>query len=147
MSWTMEASVTIDAPPAAVWAVLVDLDSYPEWNRYARSAVGDLRVGGEVEIEVPQRGEKYAPMNNRVTELVENQRLCWQSLGWFRFLVYGVRCRTLEAQPDGSTLFREVETQHGPLSGLIERSMGEQLLRGLQTECDSLKERVEAGAT
>jgi len=141
--WSHEAFVTINASPPDVWKVLVDIDRYPQWNRYATSAVGDLRIGGEVEINVPRQGEKRGPVNNRVTELVVNQRLCWRSLSWYRFLVYGVRCRHLEEQSDGSTVFREVETMHGPLAGVIQRAMGKQLLRGIQTECDSLKQEVE----
>ena len=141
--WKHEADVTIDASPQDVWKVLVDLARYPEWNRYATSAVGDLRVGGEVKIIVPRQGEKRGPVNNRVTEIVIDERLCWRSLSWYRYLVYGVRCRHLEGQPDGSTVFREVEAMHGPLAGLVKRLMAAQLLRGLQTECDSLKQEVE----
>jgi hypothetical protein len=140
---TQQAQVSIQAPPHDVWRVLVDIDRYPQWNRYATSAVGDLRVGGDVKIMVPRAKGKRGPVNNRVTELVADERLCWRSLSWYRFLVYGVRCRHVEAQPDGSTVFREVETMHGLLAGLVERTMGPQLLAGLQTECDSLKEEVE----
>ncbi len=145
--WSHEAFVTINASPPDVWKVLVDIDRYPKWNRYATSAVGELRVGGEVEINVPRQGEKRGPVNNRVTELVVDQRLCWRSLSWYRLLVYGVRCRHLEAQSDGSTVFREVETMHGPLAGVIQRAMATQLLRGIQTECDSLKQEVERAGT
>ncbi len=145
--WSHEAFVTINASPPDVWKVLVDIDRYPQWNRYATSAVGELRVGGEVEINVPRQGGKREPVNNRVTELIVNQRLCWRSLSWYQFLVYGVRCRHLELQSDGSTMFREVETMHGPLAGVIQRTMGTQLLRGIQTECDSLKQEVERVST
>ena len=138
-----EAQARIAASPAEVWNVLIDIGRYPEWNRYASSAVGELRVGGEVKIVVPLWKEKRGPVNNRVTELVANERLCWRSLSWFKIVAYGVRCRILEGQADGTTLFREVETMHGPLAGLIHRLQGPQLLQGLQTECDSLKEEVE----
>jgi hypothetical protein len=141
--WSHEANVTIAAPPCEVWKVLVDLDRYPQWNRYATSAVGDLRVGGEVVINVPRQKEKRGPVNNRVTELVVDHRLCWRSLSWYQFLVYGIRCRHLEVQPDGTTVFREVETMHGILSGVIRRAMAPQLLRGLHAECDSLRDEVE----
>ena len=141
--WRHEAFATIDASPHEVWEVLVDLDRYPQWNRYATAAVGELRVGGEVEITVPRQREKYGPVNNRVTELVPDERLCWRSLSWYRLLVYGIRCRHIEARPDGTTVFREIETMHGPLAGLVRRSMAAQLLRGLQTECDSLQQEAE----
>lgn len=132
--------VTIDAPPPDVWRVLVDIDHYPAWNRYATSALGEVRIGGHVTINVPRQGEKRGPVDNLVIEIVADRRLCWRSLSWYRFLVYGVRCRHLEAQSDGTTVFREVETMHGPLAGVIRRTMAPQLLRGLQTECDSLRE-------
>ena len=118
--WSHEAEVAIDATPSEVWRVLADLDRYPQWNRYAITATGELREGGEVEINVPRQGGKRGPVNNRVTELVINERLCWRSLSWYRFLVYGVRCRHLDVQPDGTTVFREVETMHGPLAGVID---------------------------
>ena len=140
--WSHEASVTINASPHDVWQVLIDIDRYPQWNRYATEAVGELRVGGEVTINVPRQGEKRGPVNNRVTELVIDQRLCWRSLSWYKFLVYGIRCRHLEAQPDGTTVFREVETMNVLLAGTNQRAMAPQLLRGLQAECDSLKEEV-----
>ena len=141
--WSHEAEVAIDATPSEVWRVLADLDRYPQWNRYAITATGELREGGEVEINVPRQGGKRGPVNNRVTELVINERLCWRSLSWYRFLVYGVRCRHLDVQPDGTTVFHEVETMHGPLAGVIRRAMAPQLLGGLQTECDSLRDEVD----
>ena len=130
--WSHEASVAINASPNEVWQVLIDIARYPEWNRYATEAVGDLRIGGEVTINVPRQAEKRGPVNNRVTELVADQRLCWRSLSWYKFLVYGVRCRHLEVAPDGTTVFREVETMRGPLAGVIQRAMAPQLLRGIQ---------------
>ena len=78
-----------------------------------------------------------------MTELVVDDRLCWRSLSWYRFLVYGVRCRHLELRADGTTTFREVETMHGPLAGVIRRTMAPQLLDGLRTECESLRAEVE----
>jgi hypothetical protein len=44
-------------------------------------------------------------------------------------------------------VFREIEVMHGPLAGVIRRAMAPQLLRGLQTECDSLKQEVERAHT
>ena len=143
MMGSQQAEVRIQASAHDVWRVLVEIDRYPKWNRYATSAVGDLRVGGEVKIIVPRGKGKPGPVNNRVTALVEDERLCWESLNWYRFLVYGERCRHIEAQPDGSTVFREIETMHGLLARLVVGTMGPELLKGLQTECDSLNEEVE----
>ncbi len=37
---TMSATIQIDAPPMTVWAVLIDLSRYPEWNPLFREASG-----------------------------------------------------------------------------------------------------------
>jgi uncharacterized protein YndB with AHSA1/START domain len=140
--WQQQYQVTIDAPPAAVWQVLTDLARYSEWNRYAISARGDLRPGGEVEIVV-RLGSGQQRVDNRVTDLSSEQRLCWESLNWYRVLVYGVRCRFLEPGPDGSTVFREVETMHGLLAPVIKAFMATPMLDGLRRECESLKAEVE----
>jgi hypothetical protein len=134
--------IRIHAPPDAVWAVLTDLPSYGRWNRYSPSAQGELRVGGTVEI-VARLGNGQQRVNNRVSEVILHQRLCWESLNWYRFLVFGVRCRELEPQPDHTTIFRETEVLHGLLAGVIQRFMGAAMGHGLKIECESLKEEVE----
>jgi len=47
---TMSATIRIDAPPAAVWAILVDLARYPEWNPLFREASGQVAVGHRITL-------------------------------------------------------------------------------------------------
>jgi uncharacterized protein YndB with AHSA1/START domain len=140
--WSIHYQVTINSTPDQVWTVLTDLASYSVWNKYSPFAEGDLRVGGYVKI-IANVGTSKQHVNNRVLELDAPNKLCWESLNWYHALVYGVRCRTITAQPDGTTLFREEETMYGPLAGLIQGMMGKQLLGGLRTECNSMKAEVE----
>ena len=43
--WEVSHQVTIAADAALVWDVLVDLERYPEWNRYSPNVVGRVAVG------------------------------------------------------------------------------------------------------
>ena len=43
---TISAAIDIAATPQQVWAVLADLDSYPQWNPFIRSASGQLVCAG-----------------------------------------------------------------------------------------------------
>jgi hypothetical protein len=67
----------IDAPPAAVWAVLTDLPAYPAWNPHVVAAEGDLREGARLDIRV-RTGDGH-PRAMRVTvERVDPERtLSW----------------------------------------------------------------------
>ena len=47
---TMSATIQIDAPPQAVWAVLTDLSRYPEWNPLFREASGQVAVGNRITL-------------------------------------------------------------------------------------------------
>ena len=53
----VSATVTINAAPAEVWAVLCDLDRYPEWYPYILKATGEIQPGGQVAFtEAAYRG-------------------------------------------------------------------------------------------
>jgi hypothetical protein len=139
---TIEHQVIIHAPAQRVWHVLTDLERYGEWNRYATEAHGRLEAGGEVEI-VAHLGNSTQRVNNRVLEIIPEHKLCWVSLNWYAFLVRGTRCRSLQTQPDGSTLFGEREIMAGPFARIVVGLMREQLAAGLQAECESLKAEAE----
>jgi uncharacterized protein YndB with AHSA1/START domain len=47
---TMSATIQIDAPPEAVWAILTDLGRYPEWNPLFREASGQVAVGNRITL-------------------------------------------------------------------------------------------------
>src|SRR6266702_3623228 len=54
---TISATVDIAATPQQVWAVLTDLDSYPQWNPFIRSASGQLTEGATLTLRlVPAQG-------------------------------------------------------------------------------------------
>lgn len=46
--YTLTASIDIDAPPDKVWEVLVDRESYPDWNPFLVSSKGGLKEGGTI---------------------------------------------------------------------------------------------------
>ena len=49
---TFRVEVFIPAPPEAVWAVLADTDSYPEWNPLYVQVDGSYEEGGSVTAHV-----------------------------------------------------------------------------------------------
>ena len=47
-SKTFEAEITIAAPPEKVWAVLMDTDTYPDWNPTFVEVSGPYKVGTKI---------------------------------------------------------------------------------------------------
>ena len=115
------AARQIAAAPDRVWALLIDLKSWPAWNPTIVSIEGDVTLGGTVRLVAalnPQRA-----FTIRVTELLPPRRMVWASgmpLGLFR----GVRTYTLASSAAGDgTDFAMTETYSGALAGLIGRSI------------------------
>jgi hypothetical protein len=144
-SWETEHAIVIDAPPDAVWAVLVDLDGYADWNSYSPGAAGEVREGGVVTITA-QLGDEVRIVDNRVTRVEPERALGWHSLNWYESLARGTRCRFLEPAGAGATRFRHHEIMEGPLAGVIEWVYRPRIDAGLAQMNADLKRRVEAEA-
>jgi uncharacterized protein YndB with AHSA1/START domain len=71
----------IEAPPEAVWNLLVDLDAWPQWGPSVQRAElaepGPLRLGA--------RGKVWTPFGVAlpftITEFEENRRWAWEVAG------------------------------------------------------------------
>ena len=79
-------NVTIDAPPAAVWRVLVDFPAYSRWNPFIRHIEGNMRVGAKLRVTVEPPGRR--PMTFRpIVRVVDTAR----ELRWLGRVVDGLR--------------------------------------------------------
>ncbi len=141
-SWETEKSVTIEAPAARVWAILIDLDGYPGWNTYSPVAKGALEEGGVVTIEA-RLGDEVRIVDNLVTRFDPPHTLCWHSMNWFEFLARGTRCRFLVSTEPNRTVFRHHEIMEGPLAGLIEWIYRPRIEAGLEQMNADLKRAAE----
>ena len=101
--WEVIHEIDVAASPAVVWEVLIDLDRYPEWNRYSPNVRGRVAVGEVISVEA-HLDDEIQHVQNVVTSVKTNEELCWQSTDWYGFLASGTRCRWLSATEDGDTL-------------------------------------------
>ena len=144
--WEVSHEIAVAASPSVVWDVLIDLDRYPEWNRYSPIVRGRVAVGEVIWVEA-HLDDEIQHVQNIVISVEPNQELCWQSTDWYGFLASGTRCRWLSAAPGGETLLVHHEVMSGPLAWLIKLIYRDRIERGLKLVDESIAERVEFLAT
>lgn len=141
----VETFTEIDAPPPVVWEVLLEFDSYPEWNPFVKSIEG-LPVEGErlrVRIEPPDsRGMTFTPA---VSVAEENRRLAWIGRLAVPFAFDGYHEFHLVPIDEGErTRLLQRETFRGALVPLLFDR--ERLERGFTAMNRAVKERAERRA-
>ena len=78
----VEAEIIISAPAALVWAVLVDLSHYSDWNSFVYSMKSNLRVGDPLTMKVrmrPRWGWNVVTVNE-IMFIDTQRRLVWRTL-------------------------------------------------------------------
>lgn len=134
---TFSITVDIPAPPNRVWAVMADVERWPEWTptvtRIERFDHGPLVVGSRVRIWQP----RLPPANWRVTELREGRSFTWISRSPGLSVVAE---HAVEGAPDGARARLSVRFAGwlGPLIARLTRRLNE---RYLALEAKGLGER------
>lgn len=132
-------SVEIQASPDRVWAVLRDIERWPEWTPTVTSIqrvdCGPLAVGSRARIRQP----KLPPAEWQVTELEEGRSFTWVTRR------PGVRVTArhwieAEGAESRTTLSLQFSGFFGPLVARLTRRLNQ---RYLALEAKGLRERIE----
>lgn len=146
MSRTITTDIEIDAEPAAVWAVLTDLDRFAEWNPFMVRAGGRVAPGERLEVHLQPvgagRGMTFRP---RVLVAEPGRELRWLGRLGFGGLFDGEHYFVLQERSGGRSRLVHGETFRGLLVPLMGGALSrtEVSFRALN---QALKERVESSA-
>lgn len=128
----------IDAPAERVWAELLDVGSWPEWESGVTRVEGEARDGGTVTVHSEVSPGRAFPVRVALDE--PGRTMTWTGgmpLGLFR----GVR--TFRVTPAGSGCEVDVHEQFsGPLLGPMSRRMPD-LQPSFDMFADGLRARCE----
>jgi carbon monoxide dehydrogenase subunit G len=131
--------ITTDIPaaPDRVWAILADVERWPEWTpsvtRITRLDAGPLVVGSRARIHQP----RLLPATWRIVELAEGRRFTWVTGG------PGIRAvaeHSVEPVTRGSRVTLSVRFE-GLLASLVARLTRDLNRRYLELEAAGLRER------
>lgn len=141
---TVTAVIEIDAPPTDVWAVLIDLGRYPEWNPHIRSGTGQVVAGNRLSLRMyPPKGR---PVTIRPLVLSAGPGAEWRLRGGLpgiagRLIFTGEHSFTLTAVAGGTRLVQS-EAFHGALVPFIGKALTA-AQHSFQEHNEALKDRVE----
>lgn len=76
--WQISTTVEIDAPPARVWKVLVDLPAYREWNPFIVEASGNVAVGEELSLQMALPGRDPMLIQPQLLVVDPERELRWK---------------------------------------------------------------------
>lgn len=130
----------IAARPADVWAVLTDVEHWPDWTASMREITrldsGPLRVGSTARVRQPTG----RPMVWTVTELADERSFTWTaSAAGIRFTGY----HELTATESGVQAVLTF-TLTGPMAWLARLLAGGRIRRYVDMEADGLKRQAES---
>jgi uncharacterized protein YndB with AHSA1/START domain len=136
------AEVEIDAPPDAVWRVLVDFDAYPRWNPFTIAAKTTLAIGAPIDMRV-KMSELGVTVSQRETIRAVDapRRLVW-GMRMLGGAVRAERVQTLTVER-GRTRYRTEDTIEGPLGVLVFALFGRSIERGFTAMAAALRTEVE----
>jgi uncharacterized protein YndB with AHSA1/START domain len=150
---TLEASIEIDATPAAVWAVVSDLARMGRWSPQCRKMVifgGEVKHGTRT-LNINKKGPLVWPTSARVIRFEPNTAIAWR-------VVENHTIWTYELAPTATgtkvTERREAPTGTTKISALlIDKFMGGtadfevDMVRGMNATLARIKSEVESVAT
>jgi hypothetical protein len=137
---TMSATIQIDAPPQAVWAVLTDLGRYPAWNPLFREASGQVAVGNRITLRsVHPANGRMMTVKPKITVANPDAELRWVSS--LPGIISGEHRFTLTPE-GGGTRLEQSETFRGLLAAFSGKTFAraEASFQGMN---EALKKRAE----
>ena len=139
---TVSATTQIAAPPTDVWAILTDLDRYPEWNPLFREASGQIAIGEKITLKsVHPASGRMMTVKPKILVAEPGAELRWASS--LPGIMSGEHSFTLSPADGGTRL-----VQSEAFRGLLVPFAGKTLARAeasFQALNEALKNRAEAG--
>lgn len=138
----LHTEIEINATPETVWHILMDFDSYPEWNPFILRLSGTAAIGETLQARLRPEGGKPVTVRPKVTELEPFRSFEWLGRLGVKGLFDGRHRFRIEPTSGGTRLVQNEEFT-GFLVPLLSRSLNRGTRRGFVAMNEALKERAE----
>jgi len=132
--------IEINSTADQLWRVLVDFDSYPQWNPFIRSVAGSPTEGAKLAIHLTTPSGTNRSYEPKVTKVIPNKELRWS--GKIPGLFAGEHIFAIE-ELDSKVKFVHRELFTGLLTSFFGSSLDKDIKAGFEQMNAALKKRVE----
>lgn len=135
--------VEIEASAERVWAILTDLDAYPEWNPFTPRIETNFVIGDPIVLHVSFDGAKPRRQVEVLRRWAPGEQLCWgMNMGpaWF---FRAERVQRVELLADDRCRYVSEDAFAGVFSPVVELSFGAKVQRGFDALGAALRRRAE----
>ena len=143
MSVKLEHRLGVRAPAETIWAVIADIDRWPEWNPLYPRAAGVIRIGAPLELELALDGQSPRAIRPVIKDWVPNEQLHWR-LSMVGGLVRSTRYIEIEQLVDNACIFSNGELFEGLLGPSMARRLRGPIRAGFAAMGEAVKARAEA---
>lgn len=140
------SEIEIDASAERVWELLTDFASFPNWNPFIRSAIGELKKGAKLEVNLQPSGSRSMKFNPTVIKVEQNHEFRWLGHLWIRGLFDGEHIFTIETIGVKRIHFFQKEILNGLLVPIFTHSFEKDTKQGFEEMNRALKEIAEKPA-
>lgn len=138
----LRTETVIDAPMERIWQVLMDFDSYPQWNPFIRSIRGKPDAGSRLEVELGASGTRPMRFRPTVMAVVPNREFRWLGHLGIRGLFDGEHIFELSPLSPASTRFIQRERFRGIFLPFLARRLERDARRGFEEMNRAVRERA-----
>jgi len=139
----IEDRIGVQAPAELIWEIVRDLHLWEEWNPTYTRAVGEVRIGEILTLDLALPGQPVQQIRPRVMEWVPNEQLHWQ-LKLMGGMIKTVRYIEITSLSEAGCIVDNGEIFGGLMGPSLGKRMGSVVRRGFQAMNEALKARAEA---
>jgi hypothetical protein len=141
----IRTTIDIDAGVETVWSLLMDFDSYPEWNPFVRSVEGSPVVGERLVAVIGASGKKAMKISPVVQEVEAPRSFSWLGSVGRKGIFDGEHHFEIVEIEEG-TRFDQYEKFSGFLAPVVIGAIRKSTTRGFEEMNRALKSRAEGSA-
>lgn len=142
--FTLDTTIDINASPERIWAILIDLAHYSEWNPFIIEASGVPRPGQRLTLSIATRPGRSMTFRPHVVALKHGQVFAWRGRFLMPGLFDGEHTFVLSPLEDGTVRLSHSETFRGLLVPFLRRKLHSETRAGFNRMNHALRVRAEA---